>query len=119
VLGFPLGFWDYVTFAVLFFLGGAGLTGLVLLLGLPGRIARARNHPDADAVNVMGWAGALAVVPWIQAFIWAFKPTTVIDIRRSSAEEQEWIRKEAAKRDQTPVVAKDTRADAAADHTKD
>ena len=29
----------------------------------------------------MGWVGFLAVVPWIQAFIWAFKPTTIIDIR--------------------------------------
>jgi uncharacterized protein DUF3302 len=120
MLGFPLGFWDYVTFAVLFILGGAVLAAVVLLLGLPGRIARARNHPDADAVNVMGWAGALAVVPWIQAFIWAFKPTTVVDIRRSSAEEQAWIREEAAKRDQTGVAAKDTRADATAvDHAKD
>jgi Protein of unknown function (DUF3302) len=97
VLGFPLGFWDYVTFAVLFFLGGAGLTVAVLLLGLPGRIARARHHPDADAVNVMGWAGALAVVPWIQAFIWAFKPTTVIDIRRFPEEEQKAIKEAVAK----------------------
>jgi len=120
MLGFSLGFWDYVTFAVLFLLGGAALTAVVLLLGLPGRIARARNHPDADAVNVMGWAGALAVVPWIQAFIWAFKPTTVVDIRRNPAEEQEWIREEAAKRDQTPGARKDMRADAtAADHSKD
>ena len=97
MLGFPLGFWDYVTFAVLFFLGGAGLTVAVLLLGLPGRIARARNHPDADAVNVMGWAGALAVVPWIQAFIWAFKPTTVIDIRRFPEAEQKAINEDVAK----------------------
>ena len=30
---------------------------------------------------VMGWVGFLAVVPWIQALGWAFKPTTVIDVR--------------------------------------
>ena len=30
----------------------------------------------------MGWAGFVTVLPWIQAFIWAFKPTDVIDIRR-------------------------------------
>jgi hypothetical protein len=29
----------------------------------------------------MGWIGFLAVVPWIQALIWALKPTTVIDVR--------------------------------------
>ena len=98
MLGFPLGLWDYVTFAVLFILGAAALTAAVLLLGLPGRIARSRNHPDADAVNIMGWAGGLAVVPWIQAFIWAFKPTTVVDIRRSPREEEEAIRSMAASR---------------------
>src|SRR5512132_3395248 len=26
----------------------------------------------------MGWAGFLLIVPWIQAFIWAFKPTDVV-----------------------------------------
>jgi hypothetical protein len=36
----------------------------------------------------MGWAGLLAVVPWIQAFIWAFKPTDIIDIRRFPQEER-------------------------------
>ena len=29
----------------------------------------------------MGWVGFLAVVPWIQALAWAFKPTTIIDVR--------------------------------------
>ena len=29
----------------------------------------------------MGWLGFLAVVPWIQALIWAFKPTDVVDLR--------------------------------------
>jgi hypothetical protein len=58
-----------------------------LILGLPGRIAIARNHPEADAVNLMGWVGFVAVVPWIQALIWAFKPTTVIDIRYLPSDE--------------------------------
>ena len=82
MLGFPLDFWDYLTFAVLMILGIAFLIVLVFILGLPGRIAIARKHPDAEAVKIMGWAGFLAVVPWVQAFIWAFKPTQIIDIRR-------------------------------------
>jgi hypothetical protein len=81
LLGFHLGFWDFVTFAVLFFIGVVFLGVLIFILGLPGRIAIARNHPEADAVYAMGWLGFLAVVPWIQALIWAFKPTDVIDVR--------------------------------------
>ena len=34
----------------------------------------------------MGWVGFLAVVPWIQALGWAFKPTDVIDVRYLPAE---------------------------------
>ncbi len=81
MLGFQLDFWDYVTFAALFVIGVAFLGVLIFLLGLPGRIAIARNHPEADAVYWMGWVGFLAVVPWIQAIIWAFKPTDVVDLR--------------------------------------
>jgi hypothetical protein len=81
LLGFSLDFWDYATFLSLFFLTAVGLGFVVFMLGLPGRIAIARNHPEAEAVYLMGWVGFLAVVPWIQALAWAFKPTTVIDVR--------------------------------------
>lgn len=97
MLGFDLDFWDYVTFASLFILGVVALVAIIFVLGLPGRIAIARKHPDAEAVNVMGWVGFLAVVPWIQAFIWAFKPTQVIDIRRYPSAEQTAIDEEIAK----------------------
>src|SRR6266436_2058248 len=97
MLGFELDFWDYITFATLIVLGAAFLVALVFILGLPGRIAIARKHPDAEAVNIMGWAGFLAVVPWMQAFIWAFKPTNVVDIRRYPKAEDAAIDEEIAK----------------------
>jgi len=57
--------WDYLTF----------LAFIVCIF------AYARKHSQAEAVNVMGWLGFLAVVPWMQAFLWAFKPTDVILLR--------------------------------------
>jgi hypothetical protein len=88
LLGFHVGLWDYATFASLFVIT-VGFLGLaVFILGLPGRIAIARKHPEADAIYLMGWIGFLAVVPWIQALMWAFKPTDVIDIRQLPAERQ-------------------------------
>jgi len=89
LLGFQVGFWDYTTFAVLAILVAAGLALAVFMLGLPGRIAIARKHPEADAVYLMGWIGFLAVVPWIQALGWAFRPTTVIDVRYLPKERQQ------------------------------
>ena len=46
----------------------AGLIGAA-----PGRIARERNHPQADAINVCGWLGLITLgVPWIVAMVWAY-----------------------------------------------
>ncbi|HME31358.1 MAG TPA: DUF3302 domain-containing protein [Terriglobales bacterium] len=94
MLGFELNFWDYLTFLVIMALVGAFLAIAVFVLGLPGRIAIARKHPDADAINTMGWLGFLAIVPWMQAFIWAFRPTTVVDVRYFPKEEQQNIAEE-------------------------
>jgi hypothetical protein len=88
LLGFQLGFWDYATFVAIFIIVAASIATAVFILGLPGRIAIARKHPEADAIYLMGWVGFLAVVPWIQALIWAFKPTDVIDIRHLPSETQ-------------------------------
>jgi len=88
MLGFELDFWDYATFATAAAAGASVMLLYIWLAGLPGRIAIARNHPDAEAVKLMGWAGLLpTVLPWIQAFIWAFKPTDIVDIRRFPEEE--------------------------------
>lgn len=91
MLGFRLDIWDYLTFAVVLALVGAFLALAAFVLGLPGRIAIARKHPDADAINMMGWLGFMAVVPWMQAFMWAFKPTDVVDIRYFPKQEQQNI----------------------------
>jgi amino acid transporter len=45
----------------------------VALAMLPGRIAKSRNHPQAAAINVGGWVGALLLfVLWPLVLIWAF-----------------------------------------------
>jgi len=106
MLGFDLTIWDYLTFLVIFALIGAFLTIAVLVLGLPGRIAIARKHPDADAINTMGWLGFLAVVPWMQAFMWAFKPTDVVDIRYFPRQEQQNIDQEIARLKGKPIPEK-------------
>ena len=104
-MGFQLGFWDYVTFAALIIIGAAIGGAVLLILGLPGKIAIARKHPEAEAVNLMGWVGFLGVVPWIQALIWAIKPTDVVDIRRFPREEQAAIEEDILRLKGKPVSA--------------
>ncbi len=58
---------------VLLILIVAAITIWVALAMLPGRIARSRNHPQAEAINVGGWLGALLLfVLWPLVLIWAF-----------------------------------------------
>lgn len=95
LLGFELDLWDYLTFLTMMLCVVAVITIWIFLAGLPGRIALARKHPEAEAVKLLGFAGLLPTVyPWVQAFIWAFKPTEIIDIRRFPREEAKAIDEE-------------------------
>jgi uncharacterized BrkB/YihY/UPF0761 family membrane protein len=53
------------------------MIAVVGLLGaLPGRIARKRGHPQADAIAIAGWVGLLFFgVLWPLALIWAYTRT--------------------------------------------
>ncbi len=48
--------------------------GVWVVLGmLPGRIARQRNHPQAQAISVCGWWGVITLgILMPLAFIWAY-----------------------------------------------
>jgi hypothetical protein len=54
--------------------------GLVVALiwflgGLPGRIAKERHHPYAEAIQIGGWATlVLAGVGWPFVLMWAYAP---------------------------------------------
>jgi len=96
-MGFTLDIWDYLMFATVALLIVAFMVLLVFILGLPGRIAIARKHPEAEAVNMMGWLGFMAIVPWVQALIWSIKPTDVIDIRNFPKEERREIEENIAR----------------------
>jgi hypothetical protein len=46
---------------------------LVMLGGLPGRIAIERHHRQADAIRIMGWLGLLTGgIVWVAALVWAY-----------------------------------------------
>lgn len=66
-------FLDYFALFVLLILAVAAV-GIWVLLGImPGRIARSRNHPQADAIAMCGWWGVLTfglLMPL--AYIWAY-----------------------------------------------
>jgi hypothetical protein len=47
---------------------------LVVLLGsMPGNIARKRGHPQAEAIQALGWIGIITLgVSWFIGIVWAY-----------------------------------------------
>ena len=61
------------SFLILILLAAIVSVVVLELAALPGRKARERGHPQADAINVLGWIGLVTGGPgWVVAFVWAF-----------------------------------------------
>jgi len=52
----------------------AAVIWIVVTLGaLPGKIATEKQHPQAEAINILGWIGILTMgVGWFIAIVWAY-----------------------------------------------
>jgi hypothetical protein len=68
-------FLHWLTLIVLCIMPVAAAYVIYRLGSLPGAIARARNHPQADAINICGWMGIITVVLWPLALVWAYIAT--------------------------------------------
>ena len=67
------------------------LAGWAMLGYYPGKIARERQHPQADAISVCGWIGAITMGVFSPiAFVWAFtNPKATITGKPLEADEGE------------------------------
>lgn len=66
-------FLDYFALVVLLLLASSAIAIAIFVAMLPGRIARDRGHPQADAICVCGWWGMLTLGLLLPlAFIWAY-----------------------------------------------
>ena len=72
-------FLHWLTLVILCVLPVLAAYVLYKLGGLPGAIARARNHPQADAINICGWMGIITIVLWPLAMVWAYVSTAKAD----------------------------------------
>ncbi len=86
---------------------GLGLIGLWLfaeLGSLPGKKAAERKHPQAEAINVLGWLGLIfGGVGWIVALVWAHMKPVFAPIAQAPAPDA--TTDEAGAPDATPEEA--------------
>jgi len=64
---------NILTFVVLIVLVAMFGVAVAYLGMLPGKIAKGRNHPQTEAINVASWLGIITLgVLWPFALIWAY-----------------------------------------------
>lgn len=87
-----MGALDIFALIVLIILIVTGLAAWAMLGMFPGKIARERNHPQADAISVCGWWGAITMgILSPIAFIWAYTNpgATLKGAPKKASDEQE------------------------------
>lgn len=68
-----MGFLDLFALFVLLLLVASAVAIWIILGMMPGRIARARSHPQADAIGVCGWWGVITMGVLLPvAYVWAY-----------------------------------------------
>ncbi len=61
------------SFVILVVLATVAIVIFVELATIPGRKARERKHPQADAINILGWLGLpTGGLGWVIALTWAY-----------------------------------------------
>jgi hypothetical protein len=73
-------------FVILLLLGLLVLWLFVEIGGFPGKKAHERNHPQAEAINVLGWLGLLlGGVGWVVAVVWAYTKPVFVPVAQGAA----------------------------------
>jgi hypothetical protein len=55
----------------------------------PGKKAKERNHPQADAINILGWIGPfVGGVGWVVALVWAYTNPVLAVVQASATPTQ-------------------------------
>jgi hypothetical protein len=63
---------DAFALLVLFVLVATAIWLFVIVGRIPGRIAREAEHPQAEAINLLGWFGlAAGGLGWVLALVWS------------------------------------------------
>lgn len=64
---------DAFAIVILIVLLVAAIAVLIILAMMPGKIAKQRHHPQAEAINMCGWWGIITLGILLPlAYIWAY-----------------------------------------------
>ena len=68
---------EIVSLALIFFSVVAITLGIIKIHTYPGKIAKARNHPQEEAIEVTSLLGLLIFPLWMAALVWAYSGAVI------------------------------------------
>lgn len=68
---------EVVSLSLIFFSVIVITLGIIKIHTYPGKVARARNHPQEDAIDVTSLLGLIIFPFWMVALVWAYSGAVV------------------------------------------
>jgi len=68
---------DYIALGLVFFSVIIIILGIVKIHTYPGKVAKARNHPQTEAIEVTSLLGLIMFPLWMAALVWAYSGAVV------------------------------------------
>jgi hypothetical protein len=82
-----MGFLDVITLVIIAIVVASTVAFILWLASVPGKVAHARGHAQADAVTAAGWLSLLTCFTlWPFALIWAYCQPVAVRITSAEAE---------------------------------
>lgn len=92
---------DIFALIVIVVIIAAAIWIVVTLGSLPGKIARERDHYQAEAINILGWIGILTLgISWFIAIVWAYTKPFNAEAAELKQRVDELVAKLAANREE-------------------
>ncbi|MGA9575252.1 MAG: superinfection immunity protein [Lysobacterales bacterium] len=63
---------EIISLALIFFSVIVIILGIIKIHTYPGKVAKARNHPQTEAIEVTSLLGLLIFPLWMAALVWAY-----------------------------------------------
>lgn len=68
---------EIISLGLIFFSVIVIILGIIKIHTYPGKIAKARNHPQAEAIEVTSLLGLLIFPLWMAALVWAYSGAVI------------------------------------------
>jgi len=68
---------DYISLFLIFFSVITIILGIIKIHTYPGKVAKARNHPQEKAIEVTSLLGLIVFPLWMLALVWAYSGAVI------------------------------------------